>query len=275
MKKQYTVNELAVISGVSVRTLHYYDQIGLLHPMRIAENGYRIYGSKEVDQLQQILFYRELKVPLKKIKAIMSTPDYDKEKELETQLEKLLQQKEQIELLINNVRKTIRTLKGETVMSDIEKFEGFKQKLIDDNEKTYGKEIRKKYGDTLIDASNAKLKNMDQQQWQTTQELSELINETLKEAFEQGDPASELAQKLVTCIGNGSVCSGKKEHIPRKHTRLLQKDMLQMRDLLLIMIKSHRDVRNFSEMPFTFIVSDTKEEYPGYLPRYSSATFTA
>lgn len=195
MKKQYTVNELAVISGVSVRTLHYYDQIGLLHPMRIAENGYRIYGSKEVDQLQQILFYRELKVPLKKIKAIMSTPDYDKEKELETQLEKLLQQKEQIELLINNVRKTIRTLKGETVMSDIEKFEGFKQKLIDDNEKTYGKEIRKKYGDTLIDASNAKLKNMDQQQWQTTQELSELINETLKEAFEQGDPASEIAQK--------------------------------------------------------------------------------
>lgn len=195
MKKQYTVNELAVISGVSVRTLHYYDQIGLLHPMRIAENGYRIYGPKEVDQLQQILFYRELKMPLKKIKAIMSTPDYDKEKELETQLEKLLQQKEQIELLINNVRKTIRTLKGETVMSDIEKFEGFKQKLIDDNEKTYGKEIRKKYGDTLIDASNAKLKNMDQQQWQTTQELSELINETLKEAFEQGDPASEIAQK--------------------------------------------------------------------------------
>lgn len=195
MKKQYTVNELAVISGVSVRTLHYYDQIGLLQPMRIAENGYRIYGSKEVDQLQQILFYRELKVPLKKIKAIMSTPDYDEEKELETQLEKLLQQKEQIELLINNVRKTIRTLKGETVMSDIEKFEGFKQKLIDDNEKTYGREIREKYGDELIDASNAKIKDMSQEQWQTTQELSELINETLKEAFEQGDPASELAQK--------------------------------------------------------------------------------
>lgn len=195
MKKQYTVNELAVISGVSVRTLHYYDQIGLLHPMRIAENGYRIYGSKEVDQLQQILFYRELKVPLKKIKAIMSNPDYDKEKELEEQLEQLLQQKSQIELLINNVRKTIHTLKGEAVMSDVEKFEGFKQKMIDDNELAYGKEIRERYGDEIIDASNAKIKGMSKEQWKTTQELSELINETLKDAFEEGNPASETAQK--------------------------------------------------------------------------------
>lgn len=195
MKKQYTVNELATISGVSVRTLHYYDQIGLLCPTRIAENGYRIYGEKEVDQLQQILFYRELKVPLKKIKAILNKPDYDKERELEKQLEQLLQQKEQIELLIHNVRKTIRTLKGETVMSDMEKFEGLKQKIIADNENTYGKEIRKKYGDELIDASNAKLRGMSQEQWQKAQELSELINETLKEAFEQGNPASETAQR--------------------------------------------------------------------------------
>lgn len=195
MKKQYTVNELALISGISVRTLHYYDQIGLLCPTRIAENGYRIYDEKEVNQLQQILFYRELKVPLKKIKAIMSTPDYDKEKELEKQLEQLLQQKEQLELLIHNVRKTICTLKGETVMSDIEKFEGLKQKIIDDNENTYGKEIREKYGDELIDASNAKLKGMSQEQWQKAQELGNLITETLKEAFEQGNPASETAQK--------------------------------------------------------------------------------
>lgn len=63
---EYTVNKLAKISGVSARTLHYYDEIGLLRPMRIAENGYRIYGPKEVDLLQQILFYRELGVPLKK-----------------------------------------------------------------------------------------------------------------------------------------------------------------------------------------------------------------
>lgn len=195
MKKQYTVHELATISGVSVRTLHYYDELGLLHPMCIAENGYRIYGSREVDKLQQILFYRELKVPLKRIKDIMEAPDYDKAKELEKQLQQLLLQKEQLELLIQNISKTIGTLKGENVMSDTEKFEGFKQKMINDNENEYGKEIREKYGDEIIDASYAKVKGMSQKQWEEAQKLSEQILVTLKEAFEQGDSASELAQK--------------------------------------------------------------------------------
>lgn len=195
MKKQYTVHDLAVMSGVSVRTLHYYDQLGLLRPMCIAENGYRLYSSEEVDKLQQILFYRELKVPLKRIKDIMNTPDYDKEKALEAQLEKLLLQKEQLELLIQNITKTIHTLKGETIMNDTEKFEGFKQKMINDNENTYGKEIREKYGDEIVDASHAKIKGMSRDQWEETQELTELILVTLKEAFEQGNPASETAQK--------------------------------------------------------------------------------
>ena len=195
MKKQYTVHELATISGVSVRTLHYYDELGLLYPMCIAENGYRIYGSKEVDKLQQILFYRELKVPLKRIKDIMDAPDYDKTKELEKQLQQLLLQKQQLELLIQNISKTIGTLKGENVMSDIEKFEGFKQKMIDDNENEYGKEIREKYGDEIIDASYAKVKGMSQKQWEEAKKLSEQILVTLKKAFEQGDPTSELAQK--------------------------------------------------------------------------------
>ena len=195
MKKQYTVHELATISGVSVRTLHYYDELGLLYPMCIAENGYRIYGSKEVDKLQQILFYRELKVPLKRIKDIMDAPDYDKAKELEKQLQQLLLQKEQLELLIQNISKTISNLKGENVMSDTEKFEGFKQKMINDNKNEYGKEIREKYGDEIIDASYAKVKGMSQKQWEEAKKLSEQILVTLKKAFEQGDPTSELAQK--------------------------------------------------------------------------------
>jgi DNA-binding transcriptional MerR regulator len=104
---EYTVNEFATISGVSVRTLHYYDEIGLLHQMRVAKNGYRIYGQKEVDLLQQILFYRELGVPLKKIIDILNTPNYDKEKEFEKQLSALLQRKIQIEHLITNVKKRL------------------------------------------------------------------------------------------------------------------------------------------------------------------------
>jgi len=192
---EYTVNKLAGISGVSTRTLRYYDQIGLLCPARISSNGYRIYGQKEIDLLQQILFYRELGVSLEQIGQILNAPDYDKEKALAGHLSALKQKKNQIELLIDNVSKTISMLKGETVMRDKEKFEGFKQKLIDNNEAVYGKEIREKYGNDAINASNSKVKGMSEEQWKKAQDLSTLINETLKAAFKQGDPSSETAQK--------------------------------------------------------------------------------
>lgn len=195
MKKQYTVNELATLSGVSVRTLHYYDQIGLLCPTRITQNQYRVYDSNDVNQLQQILFYRKLGVPLKKIKHLMDAPDYDKKKVLETQLQELLHEKCQLELLINNVMNTLRSLNEELSMTDEEKFEGFKQKRIDDNEKVYGAEIRQNFGDTVIDGSNEKFLTMNKSQFEKSQDLSMEINETLKEAFEQGNPAGELAQK--------------------------------------------------------------------------------
>ena len=73
----YTVKQLARISGVSVRTLHYYDQIGLLTPGSYAENGYREYGEPEALRLQQILFFRELGLPLARIKEILDNPDFD------------------------------------------------------------------------------------------------------------------------------------------------------------------------------------------------------
>lgn len=105
-------------------------------------------------------------VPLKKINEILSTTNYDREEELEKQLAALLQRKSQLEDLIANVKKTICSLKGEGCMSDIEKFEGFKKKMIADNEIVYGKELRERYGDEIINASNAKVMGMSNEQWQ-------------------------------------------------------------------------------------------------------------
>lgn len=192
---EYTIAKLARMSGVTVRTLRYYDQIGLLRPVRIS-NGYRIYGQKEVDILQQILFYRALGVELKEIAAILKDPKFDRELALEDHLSALLAKREQLDRLIGTVSKTISAMKGECTMGDQEKFEGFKDKLIADNEKKYGKEIRSKYGDDAVNASNAKLKAMSRDKMQQAQELSEAINAGLKEAFAQGDPAGELAQQI-------------------------------------------------------------------------------
>lgn len=192
---EYTVNKLAKMSGISTRTLHYYDEIGLLSPERISSNGYRIYGHLQVDLLQQILFFRELGMSLEEIKEIIYSKTFDQTLALENHLSALYRKKEQIDLLIQNVSKTIRAVKGEITMGDKEKFEGFKQKLVEENEQKYGEEIRQKYGDKVVEASNAKVKNMTQEQYAKVEQLSKEVNETLKEACLLGDPASELAQK--------------------------------------------------------------------------------
>lgn len=192
---EYTINKLAKLAGTSTRALRYYDEFGLLSPIRKSSNGYRIYGQKEIDRLQQILFYRELGVPLEEIKSILLSKDFDEQAALESHLADLLAKRKQLDLLIANVEKTIKTVKGEITMSDKEKFEGFVQKLVDDNERQYGKEIRAKYGDEVVDRSNAKIKGMSREEYAGMEALTAELNETLKAAFEQGDPASELAQK--------------------------------------------------------------------------------
>ncbi|GED54007.1 MerR family transcriptional regulator [Brevibacillus borstelensis] len=194
---EYTVQKLGQLAGVSTRTLRYYDEIGILKPARINSSGYRIYGQAEVDRLQQILFYRELGITLDVIKEIVTSPSFSRAQALKEHREQLLDRRKQLDLLIKNVEKTIASMEGRMTMTDQEKFEGLKQKLIDDNEKTYGEEIRKKYGDDVVDKSNQKLKNMTQEQLAEVKRLESEVATTLAEAFKTGDPGSALAQKAA------------------------------------------------------------------------------
>jgi DNA-binding transcriptional MerR regulator len=194
---EYTVQKLGKLAGVSTRTLRYYDEIGILKPARINSSGYRIYGEDEVNRLQQILFYRELGVGLESIKDIVTAPSFDGAKALREHHEKLLEKREQIDMLIANVEKTIAVTEGRIKMPDKEKFEGFKQKMIDENEKKYGKEVREKYGNDTVEKSNKMFKNMTQEQYEALTSLEKQLKEALAEAFENGDPASGLAQKAA------------------------------------------------------------------------------
>lgn len=194
---EYTVNKLAKLAGVSTRTLRYYDELGILKPARINSSGYRIYGEAEVDMLQQILFFRELDVSLDNIKLIITSENFDKTKALKEHHEKLLEKRKQLETLIKNVEKTIDKDERRIIMSDKEKFEGFKQKLVDDNEKKYGKEIREKYGEDAINESNKRFKNMSKEQYTEFEELGQTILDKLEEAFKTGDPAGETAQEVA------------------------------------------------------------------------------
>ncbi len=194
---EYTVQKLAKLAGVSARTLRYYDQIGLLRPSHIRENGYRVYGAKQIDALQQILFYRELGVPLEDIAAIIYAPDFDEKSALLKHRDELISRRNQLDLLIINVEKSIDHTERRIIMSDNEKFEGFKDMLITDNEAKYGEEIREKYGDEQVKASNSKFKKMTQEQFDEMQRIGEEILTKLDEVFSEGNPQSEKAQKLA------------------------------------------------------------------------------
>ena len=194
---EYTVKQLADLAGVSGRTLRYYDQIDLLKPAWTNEAGYRIYGSKEVDRLQQILFFRELGVDLGTIKEILESPHFQEEQALREHREQLLQKREQLDLLIQNVEQTLVALEGGRPMTDKEKFIGFKETLIKENEEKYGKEIREKYGDKTVDASNAKLMGLTQEQYAEMQKLAEEIVESLAKAVGKEDPSGEEGQRIA------------------------------------------------------------------------------
>lgn len=183
---EYSIQKLAAMSGVTTRTLRYYDQIGLLKPIRVNSAGYRIYGSEQVDQLQQILFYRELDFPLEEIRRIITEPGYDRREAMETHRQMLLARRRQLDLLIENLTKTIESEDGKRDMSDQEKFEGLKQNLVTENEAKYGEEIRRKYGDNSVDESYRKIKGMTQEQYGRMQQLENEIRQRLSQAVIAG-----------------------------------------------------------------------------------------
>lgn len=194
---EYTIKNLAALADVTTRTLRYYDEIGILKPKRVNSAGYRIYDQSSVDRLQQIMFYRELGVGLDDIKKIICTPDFDETQALKRHLLKLQEKKDQLTVLISNVEKTIMSKEGSLMMSDKEKFEGFKKKLVDENEQKYGKEIREKYGEEAVKKSNKVFKNMSEEQYKELEQLGNEVLSTLKEAIKINDPSSELAQKTA------------------------------------------------------------------------------
>lgn len=198
----YTVQALAALSGVSARTLRFYDSIDLLKPAYVAENGYRIYGTAEVDRLQQILFYRALGMKLEKIREILKAPEFDEQRALEQHLHTLLQRKAQIELQIQNVHKTMDAKKGAYKMKDKEKFEGFRAQMLEENEAKYGAEIRKKYGDDAVDATVFKVRGMSEEAWQEAEKLRKEAEGLFKTAMKEGSgPKGETAQRACACHG--------------------------------------------------------------------------
>lgn len=145
----YTVKQLAELAGISVRTLHYYDEIGLLKPSEVGENSYRYYADEAVLRLQQILFFRELDFGLNDILDIIDQPEFDWLTALHAHRKALQDKIKRLNTLIQTVDSTILHLMGEVNMSKKQLFTGFSA----EEEKRYAQEARETYGAEVVDAS--------------------------------------------------------------------------------------------------------------------------
>lgn len=151
----YTVKQLSDLAGVSVRTLHYYDEVGLLKPDSIRPNGYREYGDEAVLKLQQILFYRELDLSLEDIKAILTRPDFDAVAALEAHRTSLQGRAERLERLIQTVNDTLLHMKGLKKMSQKQLFAAFSE----EEQEKYAAEAEQMYDPEIVQASQKKWKS--------------------------------------------------------------------------------------------------------------------
>jgi DNA-binding transcriptional MerR regulator len=150
----FTVKQLSKLAGVTPRTLHHYDAIGLLKPSRVGDNGYRYYGEDALLRLQQILFYRELDIPLDDIKKIMGRRDFDVLGALQSHKEALNKQVSRLNRLIHTVDNTINHLKGKDIMSEKQYFEGF----TEEEQEKYALEAEQMYDAETVRASNKRWK---------------------------------------------------------------------------------------------------------------------
>ncbi|MDT0160933.1 MerR family transcriptional regulator [Bacillus sp. AG4(2022)] len=185
------VKEAADLAGISVRTLHHYDEIGLLVPDELSEAGYRLYSDDNLQTLQQILFFKELGFPLKKIKEIISSPSFDQQKAFELHREMLLEKRSRLDKMIASLDKTIRHVKGEIHMSNKERFEGF-----DFSSNPYEQEARERWGDEAVDASNKKISNMTKEEQQKLGDSMNGIYRSLAEVRHMA-PDSDEAQEAI------------------------------------------------------------------------------
>jgi DNA-binding transcriptional MerR regulator len=185
------VKEVADLVGISVRTLHHYDEMGLLTPEQTTESGYRLYSQDNLETLQQILFFKELGFPLKQIKEIISNPSFNRQEALELHHHMLLEKKRRINHMIATVEKTIQYHKGEITMTNKEKFEGF-----DFSHNPYEQEARKRWGDQAVDQSNARVGRMNKEEQSKMGEKMNAIYTRLAE-LRHGSPDSEEAQAAI------------------------------------------------------------------------------
>jgi DNA-binding transcriptional MerR regulator len=191
--KAYTVSELARMAGVSVRTLHHYDHIGLLEPSARTDAGYRLYGDADLLRLQQILFFKELDMPLADIRQILEDPGFDQVAALGQHRQSLLGRMERLQRLLETIDKTMtRLTEDDMTLTDEELYEGFTTEQIE----RYKRETREMYDPALVEESERRVKRMSRAQWDAVGAEGEAVTTGLAALIDR-EPDDPEVQKLI------------------------------------------------------------------------------
>ncbi len=191
---EYTIQKLAKSAGVSVRTLHYYDEVGLLCPKRNSKNDYRFYENNDLLKLQQILFFRELDFPLLEIKNILSSPSFDMRKALKDQRKLIEIKKNRLGKLIKTIDKTINSITKKTNMNNDELYGNFSKEEAE----KYAKEAKERWGNTnAYKQSTERVKKMGKDGMKKVMDESSKITLEIAKNMKDGiDPKILQVQKL-------------------------------------------------------------------------------
>lgn len=193
----YKVKELSDVAGVSVRTLHHYDYIGLLSPQLIGENGYRYYGEEEVARLQQIMLLKEMDFTLSMIQRILDDPDFNQEMALQHQKVLLKEKRRRLDRILKSIDQTLLSLRGGRKMSNQDKFDSFDRTEIEEQQKRYEKEVKERWGETdAYKQSKAKTSSYTDADWEKIHNESDGIDEAIIERMDQGPDDIEV-QRLI------------------------------------------------------------------------------
>lgn len=189
----YSIQKLAKIAGVSIRTLHLYDQKGLLKPNTRTEARYRVYSDKELLRLQQILFYKELDFSLQEIAQIINQPDFNLIEALQSHKATLTAKHERIGVLLKTIDKTIIHLKnGRNMLKDEELYEGFSKEQVE----TYRNEAIENWGEESVEKSENQLKKLSKAELDILKNEFKEIGKQLGEAYHK-DPKTASVQTLI------------------------------------------------------------------------------
>lgn len=203
----YTVKQVAKLSGVSVRTLHHYDEIGLLTPGRVGANGYRDYGRDDLLRLQQILFHRELGFPLDEIRQVLDAPDFDRAAALRRHRARLQAETRRYRRLIMTIDDTLAALKGATTMNDKSLYMGFSPEKQAQHEAwlvgRYGPGMKDRIAD-----SKAALGDLSPTGFEALMAEAEGIEADMAQALADGlapdsDPVTAIMARQWAWVGKG------------------------------------------------------------------------